>query len=351
MKSEMSLSSLLLGLLKKTPPTPPVAENEETGKLGTTIRLEPRVKRFYEARAEQLGNVSLQDVIAMTLKAVMSATEEPQATEPELMADRFIELFTGHGIAIVDIPDILPTGAMERADLLSRADLVNKLNAETIRYVADLFTVDEEWIKGQSRGPQRKPFRRWYKNVNGFARRLAELEHNYSNVHVYFIGDTGLTLEKLKEATENDSSGREVPIGVVIEKTVTVNRLSFQTYEVWESERWNYSKCRYDLKYMMRFCERAHISYTGVLINPDQRQRLFGGEELACTVFRRPKTPWHPDTLLWNDERNPERHELQTINECYAESGAQEIEVAVREGSRIDWEMFRRGEITFKDGH
>lgn len=348
MKSDMSLSSLLLGLLRKTPP-PPAAENEETGKLGTTIRLEPRVRRFYEARAEQLGNVSLQDVIAMTLKAVMSATEEPQATELELMADRFIELFTGHGIAIADIPAILPPGAIQRADLLSRADLVNKLNTQTIRHVADLFTVDEEWIKGQSKRPQRKPFRRWYKNVIGFARRLAELEHNYSDVHVYFVGDTGLTLEKLKEATENDSSGREVPIGVVIEKTISINGLSFQTYEVWEAERWNYSKCRYDLKCMMRFCERAHISFTGALINPDQRQRLFNGDELACNVLKRPTTTWHPDMLLWNDERNPERHELSTLKECYAESGAPEIEVAVREGSRIDWEIFRRGEIAFKD--
>lgn len=91
---------------------------------------------------------------------------------------------------------------------------------------------------------------------------------------------------------------------MVIEKTVSNNGLSFQTYEVWEAERWNYSKCRYDLKCMMRFCERAHISYTGALVNPDQRQRLFSGDELACNILKRPTTTWHPDMLLWNDERN-----------------------------------------------
>lgn len=343
MMINMSFSSLLQRLTKAVPRVPEI-DPEESQRKGTTIRLEPKVRKFFEMHSEQLG-ISIQEMVAMTLRGVMTATEEPQATELELMADRFINLFQSHGVAVADIPALLPPGSLARSDLLSREVLVDRLHDDLLESVATTFHVELEWLKGQEASPVRSTGT-WYKNVGGFARHLAELSRECESIRVLFVAERGLSFEALKAASSEggDSTGNELDIGVVVEITRTVkNAPSFRTYRVWEAQRWNYWRCRYHLKSMMLFCEEAGIRYGGVLLDSESRHALFGGEQLACNVLSNSRAGWQPDQLMWNDERNPELHELRNVRSEYAETGASHYITAVKRPWDVDWDAFRRG--------
>jgi hypothetical protein len=348
MKTNLSLSSLLLNLISRAPKAPVAnQEPEESKKVGTTIRFEPATRRFIEAQADHLG-ISVQEFVAMTFKAIMSATEEPQATELELMADRFVDSFTRHGIAIADIPAMLPEGAINRADLLSRKELLNKLDDRAIKQVSELFTLNPDWLKGVYSNPHDTPFSRWYKNVSGFARRLAILNHKCRRIRVLFTADKDLTLEALLEAKEKGDDVAAVDIGVVIEKENLVNGVEYKSYEVWESERWNYWRCRYCLKAIMMFCEKAGVDYDGLLLEPDAKRSLFYGDAMAADEIKQYREIWYPDQLLWGDDRNLERDELPSIKRFYEESKAGKYEIIVKQPYVIkDWDEFERGRFDF----
>lgn len=349
MKTNLSLSSLLLNLVSRAPRQPVIDEEpEDSKKVGTTIRFEPVTRRFIETQADNLG-ISVQEFVAMTFKAIMKATEEPQATELELMADRFVEAFTRHGIPVADIPTLLPGGTLTRSDLLARKDLLNKLDDATIQQVSTLFTLNPGWLKGVDSNPHKTPFSRWYKNVSGFAHRLAVLNHACRRIKVLFIAEKGLTLEKLLVAKEKGDEVDAIDVGVVIEKEHLVNGVEFRSYEVWESERWNYWRCRHCLKAIMMFCENARISYDGVLLEEDAISRLFYGNTLAADEIRGYRELWYPDQLLWGDDRNLEADELPSIRSFYEESKAGKYEVVVRQPYLVkDWDEFERGRFELK---
>ncbi len=349
MKTNLSLSSLLLNLVSRAPRQSVIAdEMEESKKVGTTIRFEPATRKFIEAQAEHLG-ISVQEFVAMTFKAIMLATEEPQATELELMADRFVEAFTKHGIPIADIPAMLPVDAINRADLLSRKDLLNKLDDALIQHVADLFTLSPDWLKGIDSKPHKTPFSRWYKNVSGFARNLALLNHKCRRIRVLLVAEKELTLDDLTEAKEKGDEVDAVDIGVVIEKDYLVNGIEFKSYEVWESERWNYWRCRHCLKSIMMFCEKSRIDYDGILLEPDTMKQLFYGDAMAVEEIKLHREIWYPDQLLWDDDRNPELDELNSIKSFYKESKAEKYEIVVRQPYLVkSWEDFEKGKFELK---
>lgn len=344
MKVGLSLTSLLTNLISKSPKQPLEPESEDEKKIGTTIRFEPPTRRFIESQAEHLG-ISTQEFVAMTFKAIMNATVEPQSTELELMVSRFIELFVAHGVPISDILKLLPEGALARSDLLEKKALVDKLSDEVLDSTSELFGVNIEWLKGVKPQPYKTPAFRWYKNVDGFAMRLAIACYESRRARVLFVGERGLTMEGLLEAKESDDSISPVNVGVVIEKEFLVDGVGYKTYEIWESERWNYWRCRHCLKAIMMFCEKSRVRYDGVLLSQDAMISLFEGKEIANPLIEASRESWTPDQLLWGDERNLELSELDAIREFYEEdSGAPKYELAITQPFSVkDWDAFKRG--------
>lgn len=337
---------MLTRLVSLAPPAQSVQGDggEDDKKVATTIRFDARTRQYIEAQADHFG-ISVQEFVALTFRAIMVAGSEPQSTEFELMVDRFVEVFSSHGIPLADITKMLPDTALVNSDFLSRKDLLNKLDESIINQVKDLFLVRPEWLKGTDNKPVDTHSLRLYKNLHGFARKLAMHSNNYRNVSVIFIAEEGLSFEKLLVANK---SGDEVPsadVGVIIELESIVNGVGYRHYEVGDLERWNYWRCRHHLKGLMMFCEKASLSYSGALLSRTQLDQLFNGKVLPISVMDSFKRTWYPDQFLWEDDRNTELFELNDIKKFYSEERVGDYAIAIKKPYLVqNWQEFVRGD-------
>ncbi len=346
-KKLISFIGLLTNLVEQAPkPALEYGDNtDKSQKAGTTIRISEETRNFFDIQAENLG-VSVQECISMTLHAVMRASCEPQATQLEHQVDRFLELFESHQIPMTDIPVVLANNSdISRVDLLSRNNILNKLDTNLLEHLSKLFYVNVGWLKGLATTTNWNNFV-LYKNPVGIATYLASLKHENRNVRVFFIVNEPAVFDALKRASTKEDNIDPIDMGVVVEIEKFINGVSFKSYNVFENGlRWNYGKCRRDLKAVMMFCDKTRIPYDGMIITKQKYTQLFQSEILATTALKRPLQIWHPDQLLWDDERNTERNELPTIARHYKEEKLDVFEVAVKDPWRIsDWKKFIEGE-------
>lgn len=346
-KSNLSISSLLSRLINSPSPKLEIPADAGDKKLNTTLRLEPAVKAFIEAEADKLG-ISVQEFLAMTLRAIMVATHAPAQSELELMLERFTELFSVHGVAAADIPKLAP--GLARSDLLDTTKMVDRLDDPVLNAVADLFMVDVDWLKGVRDQPYGYSLRRWYKNPEGFAARLAYLKMHSRDVRVYFCVDDTTGYEELQEAKSKGDGIEARQMCVVVECEQAVKGANFRTYDVWEAERWNYSRCRLYLKVLMLMCQKARVYYDGIQVAQSDFAGLCNGSLLAASAFRR-RNAWHPDQLFWNDDRNLERDEIKAVKALYKEhepNMADALKALESPLSVVNWESCLQEGFRFK---
>ncbi|MDW5419286.1 hypothetical protein R6242_22190 [Iodobacter sp. CM08] len=116
---------------------------------------------------------------------------------------------------------------------------------------------------------------RWYKNVYCMAQKLVQYHHDGLNPHVMFIRREHADFVKARIDDDAGKTDRE-PVGVIIKLSrCTDDNVKFYTYEVWDFERWNYWRCREQLKLLICFCDQANsiISYSGYEL-PDEEIKL-----------------------------------------------------------------------------
>ena len=307
------------------------------------MRFDPQVRAFIDAEADKLG-ISSQEFIAMTFKAIMTATHQPVLSELEMMLSRFADLFNAHDVAVADIPLLVPE--IQRSDLMDQEKLADRLSPEVRERIADLFMVSEDWLKGAKSNPYDGRRQLWYKNPEGFATRLAYLKWQSRDVRVYFCVSEAVTLESLNEARLEGDAVDYRDMNVVVECERAVDGVSFRTYDVWEAQRWNYSRCRHYLKVLMRICEAGRVHYDGLRVRDDLFKGLCNGHVLAAVALER-RAAWHPDQFFWRDERNLERDEMGEVEALFSahEAGLSKPLVALSDPYRVtNWDTcFRRG--------
>ncbi|EPR7483964.1 TPA: hypothetical protein ACGSTL_001274 [Vibrio parahaemolyticus] len=322
MTNKLSLKDRIYTLISGVPPTPKLTDEELNEQpRGITIRFKPAVRKFLDHQADHIG-CSLQDLVSMTMTSVMKATENPVASELELTCSRFRQCFEAYGVNSFDIPEFIQTGELSRSQLMDDQTLIDALTDEIITEVASILNIEANWIKGATDRPI--PYNghyTWYKNIGGMAYRLARYRLSGEKIRVLFIVDYDnyqLERDMANAAKSGDSSNEHLRIGVAISRTINVAGKERQVYDVLESGRWNYWRCRYHLKLLMMFCQKAGVDFSGVKLNQREYTQLFEGEKLPPEIISRIHNIWYPDQLLWNDEeRNPEFGELQAIKDAY----------------------------------
>ncbi|WP_239424407.1 hypothetical protein [Vibrio galatheae] len=294
---------------------------------GITIRFRPEVRKFLDHQSEHLG-CSIQDLVSMTMTSIMKASEQPLASDLEIVCTRFRQLFELHGVSTFDIPDLFGDGKLSRSSLLDDRLLVDSLSDEMLKDICNKFNVQLDWLKGNSDQPI--PYSghyQFYKNIGYVAYQLARYTLKSERPRVLFIikHENAFQIEEeMAEAAKDDSSDKEIPIGVVIERNLRFGDRSVRVYDVLKSERWNYKKCRVQLKTLMLFCQKTGISFDGVRLTSANFSQLFHSERFPVEILQNANTThaWFPDALLWdNEERNPEYGELATVFECYSKGG------------------------------
>lgn len=328
MRLKFSLTALLAKLLDGAPSAPQEVLDDGK-KVGTTVRFDTRTRVYIEQQAEHLG-ISTQEFVSMTFRALMIAGDDKSGIrgELELMGDRFLQVFAKHGIPAADIPELV-SDQISRSDLASTT-LIDKLDGKILDQVSDIFSVSVNWLKAASNYVVDGPHLTLYKNLYGAATHLIKLINIHRRVSVIFVAHDSITPSDLCRAKEKGDSATRVEVGVVIQKHNHFNELSFVSYEVWDSERWNYWRCRYYLKSLMLFAENAGISYKGVLVPREAFESIFQGKRLAVEVLSNYRNVWYPDQLLWEDEQNPERDEISLIKDFYAQEKVSELEKVAR---------------------
>lgn len=329
----LSLTALLNRLISQAPRYEPAVQDEKAQKLTTTIRLNNAVRQYYGAQAENLG-ISLQETLALTLNAVMRASTEPQYSELENQVDRFFELFSAHGIAVTDIPELLGPNTVHREDLLSRGAVLNKLDGGVRSLLGDLFNVKDEWLKGlNAKAHVNTPA--LYKEAPAFCQYLAEKSSARRILRLYIAAkksSAGSYIQNaLKAAATKGNSIDPFGICIVVEEETVVNGHRFSAFKVLGQElRWNYCDIRIDIKAVLMFCDRTNIKTDGIILVDDKYEDLVAGRALAASILNGRKEIWHPDELVWNVEKNTELDELSAVERHYKQLKLGECEKLIR---------------------
>lgn len=320
---KLTLKDRIINLISSVPPTPKLSDGKiEDSIRGITIRFKPEVRRFLDHNAESLG-CSIQDLVSMTMTSVMKATETPFASDLEIMCSRFRHLFEVYGVNTFDIPDLFENESFSRSTLMDDTRLVDALTPEFISEVCEKFNIESDWLKGGSAYPiPSSGHYRFYKDIGDVAYRLARYSISGLKPRILFVlsmnNDTNIP-EIMSRAATDDSSSKELPIGIVIVKQASLSGRIVPIYDVLQPERWNYKKCRIQLKTLMLFCQKSGIQFDGVRLLSTQFSQLFDGKKLPIEILNKPQKIWHPDSLIWNDpNRNPEFQELRDVEDCYS---------------------------------
>lgn len=336
----LSIANLLTILLGRVPAPRALPKTElpsesneltENKRVATTVRLDPEVKAFVERHAMTMG-LSIQDFIGMTMRAVMLASETPKVGELDLLVSRFFDIFSAHEIDAVDIPSLLPTDSLKRADLEHRDRLINALNNDSIRHIAELFLVDETWLKGATNYClEYNQIQSWYKSTWNFARELLihKLDPINVSVAVWFVTREDGSLKLLNDARVREDEIAAVDVTPVIVTEKRVNNVHVKTYQVWETQRWNYVNCRLDLKVMLMLCERSRVSCQGIALPNDKYSDFIARRTLPAQALKRPYQAWHIDDVVWDAPQNLERKELPLVEQRYLDAKIDTMEAAI----------------------
>ena len=93
-RKKISLNQLVEQLFNV--PVPSLSAQQNQGEIKpTTIRPDAKTAHFFSYHADRL-NISMQDMMALALNAVVSATQTPVRTEFQLAVDRFKHIFEAH---------------------------------------------------------------------------------------------------------------------------------------------------------------------------------------------------------------------------------------------------------------
>lgn len=163
---------------------------------------------------------------------------------------------------------------------------------------------------------------RWYKNVPTFARQLVEHAKAGLRPEVMIIRRHRADFEK---AFEDNDAGKAPPehVGVVLRLIrSTASGTTFTTYQLWEFERWNYWRCREQMKMLIAYCEQLRVSVVGHELDQVALDQLVACKKLPITLLDRlGAVTWHPeDYASFRFEVRQERKEWTHVASEYRKS-------------------------------
>lgn len=283
---------------------------ELSGDMATiplSVRVQPRIKAYYEAQADACGAASASAMVAMVLEGVMAATTQsmadPGTTEAvriqvSLMRERFFRLFHAHRFTPGMIADVLRSQGITLADIMDDSRILPLLTDEVLEEQAKRFNASVDWLHGMRRLPMdRVP--KIHKQPRDLASRIVDLllaGDNQRNLTVIFVRN--LEQNFAAAQTERPKSGPQPQVGyvgvVLREKHRTPGGKPFFRYEPWESVPWDYRETRLAIKSLILWLERlvygTHhtITVEGREVDMQSLNSLDHGDSLPAEVLDNP---------------------------------------------------------------
>lgn len=290
----------------------------------TSIRLKPTTKHFLDCQANAL-NTSTQSLISMILDGVAEDTLNSTSETLRLIRERFFRIFEAHQLDLPSIISVMDEHGFTLSTLDNPTQILDLLNQKSIQHLSQTFFVRPEWIRGSpNSGIGLSTNVGWYKHTHTAADKLLQYAKQGLNPHVMFIRREKADFAAAKEDNDNGLTIRE-PIGVVIRLSrVTNDGVRFTVYDVWQFERWNYWRCREQIKLLITFCDQAHrlISYSGYELNDEDIKSLMSHSVMPIGIISTIHlATWFPDDYAClRDKVTKEIDEWPLIKEQYEKS-------------------------------
>lgn len=234
----------------------------------------------------------------------------PYAHHPHLNRkyDHFFELFQSHGIKHEDIPFLLRNFGVTLPILndTDRVPLLNCLNNPLIDFLAQSFHVSVDWLRGTSDIPTVE-IENWYNAPRDFCCHLAQLRRISHEITVLFV--KGVSSD-LTDAFVHSDSRPQADVGIIVKiehvdlDHATTTAVRYHTYEWWGYQRWNYKGARVQLKALILFCVKFHISrrqisWLGINIDDDAMTHLKESRILPVDAYGRGNhSIWFPNEYV-----------------------------------------------------
>ncbi|MBU3640991.1 hypothetical protein [Polynucleobacter sp. Fuers-14] len=328
---KINLEQLIQALILKGKNIEKASPPSKGPSVPTSIRLKPLTKLFLESQAEAL-NTSMQSLISTILDGVAETTLNNPSRIVRTIRERFFFLFEAHDIDFPGIVSVLKNYGFTLSVLEDPIRLVDHLKQDVIEHLANTFFVRPNWVSGaDDRVIELGTNVRWYKNVATSGRKLLTYAELDMKPHVFFIRRRHADFERARTNNDvhSDSSLYE-PVGLVVRlERKTDDGFSFATYEVWQFERWNYWRCRHELKLLIAFCDQTsgRVRFSGYELPEDEIQNLCAGRVMPSKMMDRlGQVAWHPyDYATTKHEVTKEADEWQSVHEDYLKGPYEKI--------------------------
>lgn len=274
--------------------------------LRFNVAVRPETRAFLAAQAEALGS-SLAAISGTILDSVAAAECEAVGYSRELLTSRFYLLLREHGLSLPAAAEVLRSRGITAGDMSDQKLLLEKLDAKTLEWLADHFYVRYDWLAGQSDWPLRPRSGAWYKSQMAAARHLAELAGSGTHVELVIARRAGnvdyADPESKDENAANEHALHFVPFVRVRHQAGPLE--TYETFEVWESGRWNYWRCREHIKMVVYFATKIRSSrggqvfVSGMSLPAEEFSALCNGSSLMPSIVRKHSSvSWHPDDFV-----------------------------------------------------
>ena len=288
----------------------------------TSIRLKPATKHFLEAQATAL-NTSVQGLIDLILDGVMEATTDDPTARLRSIRERFFMLMQAHHLDLPDAAEMMAPFGFTLSSMSNTDRFLDLMTPAVIDYLAKTFHVQGDWLRASSDQAVRAGIDvHWYKNVFGVAQQLIEHKKAGRRPELIIVRRQGADFERAFKDNDNGKAPEESVGAVLRLHRMTPSGTHYLTFELWEFQRWNYWRCREQLKFLIAFCEQMRIPTVGHELKEDVIRRLLAGDQLPAVLLDRlGASAWSPDDYAsFRFEIRHEFSEWASIATSYRES-------------------------------
>lgn len=186
----------------------------------------------------------------MTVSSFLAGLIGSKSINPvNLIPQRFIQVFEDHGVAVSQVPQLLPQ--IKLSDLRSEDTLLQALNHEALEQTAQLFGIRRQWLEGVDNRIYES--HNCYKHPEIFFKEFTAFCHRKDNGQ--YLPVRAFTTFKNLDYT--DSVYQPIAL-VLVDQIAALDDKEIFRYRVFNDEwNWSYAKTRIQVKAMIRLVSIA----------------------------------------------------------------------------------------------
>jgi len=210
------------------------------------------------------------------------------------LVDRFISVYTSHGISINQISSFVdPAFGLKVSDFKNKDSILEVIDDEILNWTCNAFCIERDWLDGTSERIYQH--RNYYKNVEGFIRLFVKLKNEYCDGFEIYLIKNGELYPNLFVHTEN------CVIIILRYPLKKINKKTIYAYVPISTQwKWGYWRTRYQLKSIIYICyrlqPRTYIEGYDMdmeTINKILTGLIFPGPEIDKLEFK--QYTWYPE--------------------------------------------------------